>query len=158
MGAVRAPSPAFSRQRCFFFAAMGDDDDEVVVAVEPEEEVTDLMGAVRRVLKHALAVDGVIRGLHEVAKHVDAGKAQVVMLAESCNEPTYKKLVQGLCLEKNVPLIDVPDNKSLGEWAGLCKIDSDGQPKKVVGASCVCVVEFGEEGQAYEYMMDYLGK
>ena len=50
---------------------------------------------------------------------------QICFLAESCNEPTYKKLVQGLCLEKNVPLIDVPDNKQLGEWAGLCKIDKD---------------------------------
>merc|ERR1711924_569638 len=92
------------------------------------------------------------------AKMIDGGKAQVVMLAESCNEPTYKKLVQGLCLEKNVPLIDVPDNKQLGEWAGLCKIDSDGQAKKVVVASCVAVTDFGEEGQAYEYMMNYLGK
>merc|ERR1719291_1478044 len=135
------------------------DEEEVEAPVqEPEEEVTDLMGAARRVLKHALVVDGVIRGLHEVAKHIDAGKAQVVMLAESCNEPTYKKLVQGLCLEKNVPLIDIPDNKTLGEWAGLCKIDSDGQPKKVVGASCVCIVDFGEEGQAYEFLMGQLGK
>ena len=50
---------------------------------------------------------------------------KVVFLAESCNVPTYKKLVQGLALDKNVPLIDVSDNKQLGEWAGLCKIDKD---------------------------------
>merc|ERR1712232_1070274 len=137
---------------------MGADEDERPAAVEVEEECTDLMTAVKRVLRNALVADGVIRGLHEVAKHVDAGKAQVVMLAESCNEPTYKKLVQGLCLAKNVPLIDVPDNKQLGEWAGLCKIDKDGLPRKVVGASCVAVIDFGEEGQAYEYMMNYLGK
>mmetsp|Transcript_2950 Transcript_2950/g.7679 ORF Transcript_2950/g.7679 Transcript_2950/m.7679 type:complete len:140 (+) Transcript_2950:101-520(+) len=138
---------------------MADEDDEVEVAAPvEEEEVTDLMGAVKKVLKNALMVDGAIRGLHEVAKYVDAGKAQVVFLAESCNEPAYKKLVQALCLEKNVPLIDVPDNKSLGEWAGLCKIDKDGLPRKVVGASCVAITDFGEEGQAYEYMMNYLGK
>merc|ERR1711877_90206 len=140
---------------------MGDELDEEEAApaqVEVDEDCKDLMGAVRKVLKNALVVDGVIRGLHEVAKHIDASKAQVVFLAESCNEPNYKKLVQGLCLEKNVPLIDVPDNKALGEWAGLCKIDKDGLPRKVVGASCVCVTDFGEEGQAYEYMMNYLGK
>eukprot|EP00931_Biecheleriopsis_adriatica_P089159 TRINITY_DN6332_c0_g1_i6.p2 TRINITY_DN6332_c0_g1~~TRINITY_DN6332_c0_g1_i6.p2 ORF type:complete len:141 (-),score=45.79 TRINITY_DN6332_c0_g1_i6:77-499(-) len=139
---------------------MADLEEEEVAPVqeEQEEEVTDLMGAVKGVLKRALMVDGVIRGLHEVAKHIDASKAQVVFLAESCNEPTYKKLVQGLCLEKNVPVIDVPDNKSLGEWAGLCKIDKDGLPRKVVGASCVCVTEFGEEGEAYNYMMNHLGK
>merc|ERR1719189_35657 len=134
-------------------------EDETVAAAPVEAEaVTDLNGAVKGVLKHALMVDGVIRGLHEGAKHIDASKAQVVFLAESCNEPTYKKLVQGLCLEKNVPLIDVPDNKMLGEWAGLCKIDKDGLPRKVVGASCVAVTDFGEEGQAYDYMMNYLGK
>merc|ERR1711862_153166 len=99
---------------------------------------------------------GVIRGLHESAKYIDAGKAQVVFLAEGCDEPNYKKLVQGLCLEKNVPLVDVTDKKELGEWAGLCKIDKDGQPRKVVGASCVCVTEFGEEGQAYDYLMNTL--
>merc|ERR1719343_1403458 len=137
---------------------MGDEEEETIAAPVEEEEVTDLMTAVRKVLKNALVVDGVIRGLHEVAKHIDAGKAQVVFLAESCNEPTYKKLVQALSSEKNIPVIDVSDNKTLGEWAGLCKIDSDGNAKKVVGASCVCVTDFGEEGNAYEYMMKYLGK
>merc|ERR1712087_569669 len=98
---------------CSKFIAMADDDAQETVAVVPEEEeeCTDLNSAIKRVLKNALVVDGAIRGLHEVAKYVDASKAQVVFLAESCNEPTYKKLVQGLCSEKNVPLIDVADNK-----------------------------------------------
>ena len=130
----------------------------VEVEVEVEEEVTDLSGAIRGVLKKALAVDGCIRGLHECAKCIDNGSAQVVFLAESCNEPSYKKLVQGLCLEKNVPLVDVADNKELGEWAGLCKVDKDGQPRKVRGASSVCVTDFGEEGQAYSYLMSHIGK
>eukprot|EP00929_Paragymnodinium_shiwhaense_P111568 TRINITY_DN797_c0_g1_i2.p1 TRINITY_DN797_c0_g1~~TRINITY_DN797_c0_g1_i2.p1 ORF type:complete len:141 (+),score=55.38 TRINITY_DN797_c0_g1_i2:71-493(+) len=134
------------------------DDERTAAPVEVEEEVSDLQSASRVVLKKALVVDGVIRGLHEAAKMIEAGKAQVAFLAESCNEAAYKKLVQGLCLEKNVPLVDVADNKTLGEWAGLCKIDSDGQPKKVVGASCVVITDFGEEGQAYEYLMNYLGK
>mmetsp|Transcript_73920 Transcript_73920/g.130596 ORF Transcript_73920/g.130596 Transcript_73920/m.130596 type:complete len:140 (+) Transcript_73920:72-491(+) len=139
---------------------MADVEDEEVAAPaeEPEEEVTDLNGAVKGVLKRALQVDGVIRGLHEVCKYIEASKAQVVFLAESCNEATYKKLIQALCTEKNIPMIDVPDNKSLGEWAGLCKIDKDGLPRKVVGASCVCVVDFGEEGEAYNFMMNHLGK
>ena len=130
---------------------------EVAAPVEVEEEVTDLSGAIRGVLKRALVVDGCIRGLHEVAKAIDAGKAQVVFLAESCNEPSYKKLVQGLALEKTVPLVDVADNKELGQWAGLCKLDKDGEPRKVRGASCVCVTDFGEEGQAYDYLMKHIG-
>merc|ERR1711966_213198 len=134
------------------------DETEAAPVVVEEESVEDLPSAIRGVLKRAMVVDGCIRGLHEVAKYVDAGKAQVVFLAESCNEPAYKKLVQALALEKNVPLVDVSDNKQLGEWAGLCKIDKDGLPRKVVGASCVCVTDFGEEGEAYNYMMNHLGK
>jgi len=34
---------------------------------------------------------------------------------------------------------EVEDNKKLGEWAGLCKIDKDGKARKVVGCSCVVV-------------------
>mmetsp|Transcript_12557 Transcript_12557/g.40147 ORF Transcript_12557/g.40147 Transcript_12557/m.40147 type:complete len:132 (-) Transcript_12557:88-483(-) len=126
-----------------------DEDETIAAAPEQEEEVTDLMGAVKRVLKNALVVDGAVRGLHEVAKHIDAGKAQVVFLAESCNEPGYKKLVQGLRVEKNVPLTDVPLR---------ARIDRDGPPREVAGASCVAVTEFGEEGLAYDFMMKHLGK
>lgn len=49
---------------------------------------------------------------------IDAGKAQFVFLSESCDEPNYKKLVKGLCAEKNVPLYDVPDSKKLGRIGG----------------------------------------
>lgn len=36
-------------------------------------------------------------------------------------------------------LSQVDDNKKLGEWAGLCKIDKEGKARKVVGCSCVVV-------------------
>lgn len=35
--------------------------------------------------------------------------------------------------------MQVDDNKKLGEWVGLCKIDREGKPRKVVGCSCVVV-------------------
>jgi len=38
-----------------------------------------------------------------------------------------------------VLLFQVDDNKKLGEWAGLCKIDKEGKARKVVGCSCVVV-------------------
>lgn len=38
-----------------------------------------------------------------------------------------------------VSSIQVDDNKKLGEWVGLCKIDREGKPRKVVGCSCVVV-------------------
>lgn len=36
-------------------------------------------------------------------------------------------------------LVQVDDNKKLGEWAGLCKIDKEGKARKVVACSCVAV-------------------
>lgn len=36
-------------------------------------------------------------------------------------------------------VFQVDDNKKLGEWVGLCKIDREGKPRKVVGCSCVVV-------------------
>lgn len=36
-------------------------------------------------------------------------------------------------------MIQVDDNKKLGEWAGLCKIDKEGKARKVVSCSCVAV-------------------
>ncbi|KAJ8509675.1 hypothetical protein OPV22_000109 [Ensete ventricosum] len=35
------------------------------------------------------------------------------------------------------PVVTMPSAKTLGEWAGLRKIDSEGKARKVVGCSCV---------------------
>ena len=39
-------------------------------------------------------------------------------------------------------------DKTLGEWVGLCKIDSEGKAGKVVGCSCVVVKDFGKDNSA----------
>lgn len=44
------------------------------------------------------------------------------VLNEACEEEAYKKLVVALCAEHSIPLINVPDGKQLGEWAGLCEL------------------------------------
>lgn len=61
------------------------------------------------------------------------------VLAEDCDEAMYKKLVIALCTEHNIPLLRVDNNKKLGEWAGLCKIDKEGKARKVVRCSCVVI-------------------
>jgi hypothetical protein len=70
------------------------------------------------------------------------------VLAASCNEPAYTKLVEALCAEHNVSLMKVSDGKQLGEWAGLAKVDKEGNARKVVGCSCVVVTAYGEESKA----------
>ena len=58
--------------------------------------------------------------------------------------------------EHNINLIKVSDPKVLGTWAGLCKIDREGKPRKVVGCSCVVVKDFGVESEALSVLLDYL--
>lgn len=81
-------------------------------------------------------------------------QAHLAVLNESCTEGEYVKLVEALCAEHNINLIKVSDPKKLGEWVGQCKIDRDGNARKVVGCSCVAVTDFGEESEAMNVLLD----
>uniref|UniRef100_A0A8C5N474 40S ribosomal protein S12 n=1 Tax=Leptobrachium leishanense TaxID=445787 RepID=A0A8C5N474_9ANUR len=99
----------------------------------------DINTALQEVLKTALIHDGLARGIREAAKALDKRQAHLCVLASNCDEPMYVKLVEALCAEHQINLIKVDDSKKLGEWVGLCKIDREGKPRKVVGCSCVVV-------------------
>ena len=46
-------------------------------------------------------------------------QAQLVVLAEDCNQVDYKTLVEALCAEKGIDLLSVKEAKQLGQWAGV---------------------------------------
>ena len=126
-----------------------------VIVEEVEQDVTTVDEAIQRVLRNSIGAGGCYRGLHEVAKLVESKAAKLVFLAESCSEEPYKRLVTALCKERDIPCVSVADKKALGEWAGLCKMDRDGNARKVVGASSVAIVEFGdEESQALHFLLN----
>jgi small subunit ribosomal protein S12e len=66
------------------------------------------------------------------------------VLAQDCDQPDYIKLIKALCNEANVQLISVPKAKQLGEWVGLCKLDEEGNARKVVACSSAVVKDLGE--------------
>merc|ERR1712141_816141 len=99
----------------------------------------DINTAIQEVLKAALINDGLARGL-----------------AENCDEKEYKKLVQALCQEHQIPLIKVDSNMQLGEWAGLCKLDKDGKARKVVKCSSAVVRDWGKESPALDIVKEYI--
>ncbi|XP_026281593.1 40S ribosomal protein S12 [Frankliniella occidentalis] len=117
----------------------------------------DVNTALQEVLKNSLIHDGLAHGLHEAAKALDKRQALLCLLADNCDQPAYKKLVEALCNEHQIPIIKVEDNKKLGEWAGLCKIDNTGKPRKIVGCSCVVVKDYGEESAALDVVKEYVG-
>ncbi|EIE79294.1 hypothetical protein G6F57_004642 [Rhizopus arrhizus] len=131
------------------------DSQEVEVAVEATTGQMSVEDALQEVLRRALVHDGLARGLKEAVKALDRRQAHLAVLVESCTESEYLKLVEALCAEHNINLIKVSDAKKLGEWAGLCKIDREGNARKVVGCSCVAVTDFGEESEAMNVLLDY---
>ena len=109
----------------------------------------------QQVLKNALIHDGLARGLRECAKALDKRQAHLCVLVETNSEAEYLKLIEALCAEHKINLIKVGDAKVLGTWAGLCKIDREGNPRKVVGCSCVVVKDYGVESEGLHVLLDY---
>ncbi|OJD26710.1 40S ribosomal protein S12 [Blastomyces percursus] len=114
-----------------------------------------VLDALKGVLKIALIHDGLARGLREASKALDRRQAHMCVLNEGCEEDAYKKLVIALCQEHKIPLIKVPDGKMLGEWVGLCVLDREGNPRKVVNCSCVVLRDWGEESQERSVLLNY---
>merc|ERR1711976_241619 len=157
---------------CFFWSCycskdikskMADTEPQVEVEVEAEAEVKveeeaplDPTSALQKVLRISLYHDGLARGLREAVKALDKMKAHLCILAKTCNEPGYTKLITALCTERKIPLYQVENGKQLGEWAGLCKWNSEGKAVKVVGCSCVVIESWGEESAAKKYIMDHV--
>ncbi|KAG6886690.1 40S ribosomal protein S12 [Termitomyces sp. T32_za158] len=109
----------------------------------------------QQVLKNALVHDGLARGLRECAKALDKRQAHLCVLVETCTEAEYIKLIEALCAEHKINLIKVGDAKVLGTWAGLCKIDREGNPRKIVGCTCVVVKDYGVESEGLHVLLDY---
>ncbi|KAK4798882.1 hypothetical protein SAY86_024247 [Trapa natans] len=152
------PMTAFdiSRRKQPPFKMSGEESVTTMEAAPAPGEPMDLMTALQIVLRKSLAHGGLLRGLHEGAKAIEKHGALLCVLAEDCNQPDYIKLIKALCNEHNCSLINVPSAKTLGEWAGLCKIDSEGKARKVVGSSCVVVKDFGEETEARHVVLEYV--
>lgn len=129
---------------------------EAEPAVDVDVGEMDIMKALQEVMKKSLVHDGLVRGLNECVKALDRGKAQLCVLSTDCDEPQYTRLVEALCAVHEVALVRVPDKKQLGEWAGLCKIDEEGNATKVVGSSCVVIKDFGESSPGYDFLTEYL--
>lgn len=112
--------------------------------------------ALREVLRRSLYHDGLARGLREAVKALDRRTAHLCVLAESCEEKEYIRLIEALCAQHQIHLIKVADAKQLGEWVGLCKIDKNGDAQKVVACACAVVRDYGEESEFLEVLLDHM--
>lgn len=146
--------------RCRPSPSLTQSDSEVIAEVEvaaaaPSGGLT-LEDALKTVLKKAVINDGLVRGLRECSKALSRREAELCVLCDSVTDESYLKLVEALCNEpeEKIPLVKVPDAKQLGEWAGLCQLDREGNARKVVGASCVVITNWGEDSEARQFLLD----
>ena len=129
----------------------------VVVEEAPKVVLTPLE-ALKQVVKNSLYNEGLARGLYESVKALDKGTAHVAVLSANCNEPAYKKLITALCKQNNIALIELPDNKIIGEMAGLVRLKPDGGVAKHIGCSCIVVKQWGVESEARTAVLEYIAK
>merc|ERR1739838_709028 len=127
----------------------------VAAAPAPVETKMDKMQAVQQVLKDALCADGLARGLREAVRALDRKSAYFCVLCTDIDTSAYTALVEAMCNEHQIPYINVDNAKTLGEWAGLCKLDQEGNPRKVVPCKCVVVTDIGRESQAWQVLKDH---
>uniref|UniRef100_A0A2P2HWW9 40S ribosomal protein S12 n=1 Tax=Hirondellea gigas TaxID=1518452 RepID=A0A2P2HWW9_9CRUS len=126
-------------------------------AAAPAGGPMDLNTAIQEVLKQAYIADGLARGIRQAAQALDRRQALLCLLANNVDAPGYSQLIEALCQEHQIRLLKVDSSKTLGEWAGLCKYDKEGNARKVVACSCLVVTDYGgsTSSQAHSIIENY---
>ncbi|KAG7193223.1 40S ribosomal protein S12 [Scheffersomyces spartinae] len=136
------------------------DVEEVQVVEQQETGSVSIEDCLKVVLRTSLVHDGLARGLREASKALSRREAQLCVLCDAVTEESIIKLVEALCdePEEKIPLIKVSDAKLLGEWAGLCQLDREGNARKVVGASCVVIKNWGADTEERSVLLEHLSQ
>ncbi len=133
--------------------------EETTVVAPPNDadiEPEDVEQALGIVIKKSIEVNGLIRGISQVARALDSRTAHLCILADDCEEAGYKKLIAALCAQNNIDLVRVPERAKLAEWAGLVKRDRTGAVKKHFKCSCVAIRNFGEQTRALDMLLEQI--
>ena len=108
--------------------------------------MVDFDSSLKRLVQIANANAQLAKGLHEVCKALETkdenNKPKFVVLATNCNEPTYVKLVRALAKQNKVPLIEIEEGETLGEWLGHAKYDKNQNIRKKRKCSSLAIKEY----------------
>lgn len=114
-----------------------------------EIQVVDFETALKRIIQTSNADSLLAKGIHEVAKSLESKdekvKAKYVLLAKNCTEANYVKIVKGLAAQNKVPVYEIEQGETLGEWLGICKLDKNGNVTKKRKCSSVAIRDFSSD-------------
>ena len=120
-------------------------------------EAADFDTALKRIIQTCNADSLLAKGLHEVCKAIqnkdEKVKAKYVILAKNCSDATYVKLVKGLAARNKIPLLEIEEGETLGEYLGICKYDKNKNVTKKRKCSSVAIREFSHEAKEEEKKM-----
>lgn len=85
---------------------------------------------IQNVVVQQIAMRHAVHGIRECSKLIASGQAEVCLLAKDVNEKEYTALIEALTRENKTALINVDSKETLGTWAGLTKIDEEGEVVK----------------------------
>jgi len=85
----------------------------------------------------------VAKGIKCTTKAIMKGRAQIVFLAEDCENKDYRNLITGLCKKYNVKLHTVAQKEMLGKALGLTNMRAGGTVRRQMGCGACAIVKYG---------------
>ncbi|XXF78657.1 ribosomal L7Ae/L30e/S12e/Gadd45 family protein [Myxococcaceae bacterium GXIMD 01537] len=76
-------------------------------------------GRAEQLIREAASAGGVARGVLEVVRAVEQGRASAVFLASDVDRPELAAQVRALCEARRVPLVQRHARVQLGDWSGI---------------------------------------
>jgi small subunit ribosomal protein S12e len=111
-----------------------------------EAHTTDFNTALKRIIQTCDNDSLLAKGLHEVCKAIENKdeklKAKFVILAKNCSDPNYVKIVKGLANRNKIPIIEIDEGETMGEFLGFCKYDKNKSVTKARKCSSVAIRDF----------------
>ena len=126
-----------------------------------EAKPLDRITAIQTVLGIALHHGGVVKGVAECLKALEAGKAKVAFIAEDCDNEQLKNTITTLAAQTGVPVVEVPTWVELKDFCKLGMLSSTiikiaeekGKEAKIKPkCSSAVIVDWGEDSEARRFL------
>jgi len=132
------------------------------VEARPEEtKPLDRITAIQTVIDIAIHHGGVVKGIAETLKALEAQKVKAVFLADDCDNEQYKETIKALADQFNVPVVPVATWVELKDFCHLGMLsatirqiaeEKGKEPKIKPRCSSAAIIDWGEDSEAKRFL------